>query len=205
MRNRSPEKIKEQITLGTRRLVAAGGMSNFSFPKLSAETGIAAPTVYEHYKNKEDLLTSCYLAIDAEIGALLSAFLQNDPPHRHEPEKIDVYCRALWAAYWRYLTADADRTLFYWSFYHSEYYTQAVAARSIPNYRTLEAFMDALDERFHISERHDSSVLVANMIDGSVSAAVRVLRGEFSGDDRTLNTIYQTVIQPLFSVLGLRI
>lgn len=205
MRNRSPEKIKEQITLGTRRLVAAGGMSNFSFPKLSAETGIAAPTVYEHYKNKEDLLTSCYLAIDAEIGALLSDFLQNDPPHRHEPEKIDVYCRALWAAYWRYLTADADRTLFYWSFYHSEYYTQAVAERSIPNYRTLAAFMDALDERFHISERHDSSVLVANMIDGSVNAAVRVLRGEFSGGDRTLNTIYQTVIQPLFSVLGLRI
>lgn len=56
MKNRNPEKIKEQITLGTRRLVAAGGMSNFSFPKLSAETGIAAPTVYEHYKNKEDLL-----------------------------------------------------------------------------------------------------------------------------------------------------
>ena len=82
---------------------------------------------------------------------------------------------------------------------------QAVAARSIPNYRTLEAFMDALDKRFHISERHDSGVLVANMIDGSVNAAVRVLRGEFSGDDRTLNTIYQTVIQPLFSVLGLRI
>ena len=145
------------------------------------------------------------VAIDAEIGALLSGFLQNDPPHRHELEKIDVYCRALWAAYWRYLTADADRTLFYWSFYHSEYYTQAVAARSIPNYRTLEAFMDALDKRFHISERHDSGVLVANMIDGSVNAAVRVLRGEFSGDDRTLNTIYQTVIQPLFSVLGLRI
>ena len=205
MKNRNPEKIKEQITLGTRRLVAAGGMSNFSFPKLSAETGIAAPTVYEHYKNKEDLLTSCYLAIDAEIGALLSGFLQNDPPHRHELEKIDVYCRALWAAYWRYLTADADRTLFYWSFYHSEYYPQAVAARSIPNYRTLEAFMDALDECFHISERHDGSVLVANMIDGSVNAAVRVLRGEFSGDDRTLNTLYQTVIQPLFSVLGLRI
>ena len=126
-------------------------------------------------------------------------------PHRHELEKIDVYCRALWAAYWRYLTADADRTLFYWSFYHSEYYTQAVAARSIPNYRTLEAFMDALDKRFHISERHDSGVLVANMIDGSINAAVRVLRGEFSGDDRTLNTVYQTVIQPLFSVLGLRI
>ena len=84
-------------------------------------------------------------------------------------------------------------------------HAQAVAARSIPNYRTLEAFMDALDKRFHISERHDSGVLVANMIDGSVNAAVRVLRGEFSGDDRTLNTIYQTVILPLFSVLGLRI
>lgn len=88
MKNRNPEKIKEQITLGTRRLVAAGGMSNFSFPKLSAEAGIAAPTVYEHYKNKEDLLTSCYLAIDAEIGALLSGFLQNDPPRRRGSDAL---------------------------------------------------------------------------------------------------------------------
>ena len=54
--HRAPEELKERILQGTMRLVAAGGMSNFSFPKLSAETGISAPTVYEYFKNKENLL-----------------------------------------------------------------------------------------------------------------------------------------------------
>ena len=65
---RTPEQLKTIILKATQHLVAVGGMQNFSYPKLAAETGINAPTVYEHYKNKEDLLTSCFLTIDDEIA-----------------------------------------------------------------------------------------------------------------------------------------
>ena len=49
---RTPEQLKSIILKATQHLVAVGGMQNFSYPKLAAETGINAPTVYEHYKNK---------------------------------------------------------------------------------------------------------------------------------------------------------
>ena len=58
-----PLIIKEtQHIKGTLHTAATGGMVNFGFPRLTAETGICAPTVYEYYKNKEDLLTTCFMA-----------------------------------------------------------------------------------------------------------------------------------------------
>ena len=69
---RTPEQLKSIILKATQHLVAAGGMQNFSYPKLAAETGINAPTVYEHYKNKEALLTTCFLTIDNEIACKIA-------------------------------------------------------------------------------------------------------------------------------------
>ena len=65
MKNRNPEKIKEQITLGTRRLVAAGGMSNFSFPKLSAER-------HSNYEDKDK--KGNYLRCERSYGSYARSF-----------------------------------------------------------------------------------------------------------------------------------
>lgn len=58
--HRTPEQLKSEIVNGTLQIVAEGGIVNFSFPKFTAKTGISAPMVYEHYKNKEYLLVTCY-------------------------------------------------------------------------------------------------------------------------------------------------
>ncbi len=110
--HRTPEDLKSQIIKGTQHLIATGGMSNFSFPKLATETGINAPTVYEYYKNKEELLSSCYLQIDAEIADLVAKIIDSIPLDENDPEKINEYCQLLWMVYWRYLLSDSDRTLF---------------------------------------------------------------------------------------------
>ena len=123
---RSPEALRDAIIKGTRHLIAVGGMSNFSYPKLLAETGIVAPTVYEHFRNKEDLLTACYLEIDAEIGSLIAGVFEDMPPEEEDVSAVVLaYCQKLWDTYWNYLIADSDRTRFYWTFYHTEYYTAA--------------------------------------------------------------------------------
>lgn len=41
---RTPEQLKTIILKTTQHLVAVGGMQNFSYPKLAAETGINPPT-----------------------------------------------------------------------------------------------------------------------------------------------------------------
>ena len=200
--HRAPEELKERILQGTMRLVAAGGMSNFSFPKLSAETGISAPTVYEYFKNKEDLLSSCFMKIDTEVSSLVAKILQTIPAHVNEPEKINDYCWLLWNVYWRFLLADADRTLFYWSFYNSEYYNARVLEKRLHNFEAFLGFVDQVDLRFSISEKQNAQLLVANMLDNTVSTAVKVLRGQYPNDASTVNTVYRMVFYPILSFFG---
>ena len=186
---RTPEEQRSIIIKGTRHLVAVGGMSNFSFPKLMSETGINAPAVYELYKNKEDLLTSCYMEIDSEIALLLERALKRVPPHRDQVEAIDDYCWTLWVTYWNYLMKDSERTLFYWRFYHSKYYTNELLQTRRRNFKAFLSFVQELDNRFHVSEKNDRQVLVGNLIDGTMSGAIKVIRGMYQNDDITVGTI----------------
>ena len=56
------------------------------------ETGFNAPAVYALYKNKTNLLTSCYLEIDNEIARLLERALRQSPPHLDQVEAINDSC-----------------------------------------------------------------------------------------------------------------
>ena len=109
---RIPEQLKSIILKATQHLVAVGGMQNFSYPKLAAETGINPPTVYEHYKNKEALLTACFLTIDDEIACKIANAPKNLSAGVKDLQSLDDLCWLLWLPYWNYLTADYDRTLF---------------------------------------------------------------------------------------------
>ena len=109
---RTPEQLKTVILKATQHLVAVGGMQNFSYPKLAAETGINAPTVYEHYKNKEALLTTCFLTIDNEIACKIANAPKSLSAGVKDLQSLDDLCWLLWLPYWNYLTADYDRTLF---------------------------------------------------------------------------------------------
>ena len=201
--HREPEVLQAEIVRGTLHLIASGGMTNFSYPKLTEATGISAPTVYEHYKNKEDLLVTCYLTIDREIGELLAAVLSNAPPHRNEPEAIADYCWLLWSAYWQYLMAVPDRTLFCWAFYNSPYYTEKIRQRRERNYPEFSNFVAYHDRKFHVSERYDLMVLMTNLIDGTIAAAIKVIRNEYDNSALTIRTIYQMILRPVFAALDL--
>lgn len=199
---RTPEQLKSIILKGTQRLVAAGGMQNFSYPKLAAETGINAPTVYEHYKNKKDLLTTCFLNIDSEIARKIAEVSKNTSYDIQDLQSLDNFCWLLWLPYWTYLTADYDRTLFYWHFCSSEYYTPEVVQKRIQNGKAFWASVQAVDERTMFSDRCNLKILVWNLIDGTVAMAVKVLKGVFPNDEINVNTVYHMVFQPIFSVFG---
>lgn len=201
--HRAPEELKEKIFRGTLKLVKDGGMANFSFPKLSAETGISAPTVYEYYENKTALLESCFLTVDSEVATLVEKILKSIPANVSSPQRANELCWLLWIVYWRYLISDADRTIFYWSFYNSQYYTEKVYKQRVVFYKEFLSFVGSMDNRFSISETHNVDMLVANLLDSTVASAVKVLKGEYENNEITVNTVYKMAFQPVFSALGI--
>ena len=96
---RTPEQLKTVILKATQHLVAVGGMQNFSYPKLAAETGINAPTVYEHYKNKEALLTTCFLTIDNEIACKIANGPSSLSAGLKDLQSVHDLCWLLWLPY----------------------------------------------------------------------------------------------------------
>ena len=202
--HRTPEEIKPLIMRATRYLVAVGGMENFSYPKLTAETGLSAPTVYEHYKNKDELLTSCFMEIDVEVANMMTQMLVGMPSQIRDLQSFDNLCWLLWLPYWNYLMADAERTNFYWAFYNSPYHTPELLARRNENFMPFLAFMQAMENKFLVSNSCNVHMLVANLIDGTVAAAVKILRGEYPNDERSVTTVYHMVFQPLFGLLGIQ-
>ena len=187
----------------TRHLVAVGGMENFSYPKLTAETGLSAPTVYEHYKNKEELLTSCFMEIDGEVAGMMAQMLLGMPSRIQDLQGFDNVCWLLWLPYWNYLMEDAERTGFYWTFYNSPYHTPELLARRNECFQPFLDFMQAVDDEFSVSSCCNLHMLVANLIDGTVAAAVKVLHGEYPNDERSVVAVYHMVFQPLFALLGI--
>lgn len=204
--HRTPDQLKSEIVRGTRHIIAGGGMESFSYPKLTALTGISAPTVYEHYKNKEDLLTTCFMMIDCEIAHRMERLIRRLklPAENADKQEIEELCRMLWISYWEYLVADADRTIFYWNFYNSPYYTDAIRKKRNRNFVTLLGFIQVVDERLSVSKKCNLDMLVANIVNGTVAAAVKTLKGVYPNNGTTEATVYHMVFQPVFSVLGIR-
>lgn len=121
--HRTPEQLKSEIVNGTLQIVAEGGIVNFSFPKLTAKTGISAPMVYEHYKNKEDLLVTCYKAIDCEVADCIEKAIKAFPTVPESAKEIQNRFRFIWQSYWDFLTSNRNKSIFYWYFLNSGYYT----------------------------------------------------------------------------------
>lgn len=202
--HRTPDELKNIIINGTQHLVAVGGISNFSFPKLSAETGISAPTVYEHYKNKEVLLRSCFMKTDLEIVELVKIFIKKMPPKwDSEPDSINAYFQLMWMAYWNFLLSDTDKTVFYWRYYNSDYYNKELADERAKNFADFVAFVDELDEKYNISKEHNFIILLSNIVNATVRFAVKVIDGEYENNEITAKTIYRMIFQPIFSIFGI--
>ncbi len=51
-----------------------------------------------------------------------------------------------------------------------------------------------------MSDNCDLHMLSVNLIDGTVSAAVKVLNGVYKDDEITMNTVYHMMFRPIFSV-----
>ena len=202
--HRTPDELKPLIMRATRHLVATGGMENFSYPKLTAATGLSAPTVYEYYKNKDELLTSCFMEIDIEVASMMAQMLVGMPSQIRNLQSFDNLCWLLWLPYWNYLMADSDRTNFYWTFYNSPYHTPELLAQRNENFQAFLTFMRAVDTEFSVSSHCNVHMLVANLIDGTVAAAVKILRGEYPNDECSATTVYHMVFQPLFALLGIK-
>lgn len=203
--HRTPEQLKHEIVNGTLEIVAEGGIVNFSFPKLTAKTGISAPTVYEHYKNKEDLLVTCYKEIDCEVAAHIEKAIKSFTTDTENTAEIQARFRFIWQAYWDFLAANRTKSIFYWYFLNSGYYNIERQKWHRSNYTLILKIFDALKSRNSGIVECNTDLLTAHMVNATAAYAAKVHRGFYKNEKLTEETVYNMTFQPIYAALGMPI
>jgi AcrR family transcriptional regulator len=80
-----------ELTEKARELIESEGLDRLTLASLAAAFGIAAPSLYHHFKNKRALL----VAVNERTGALLVEHVQASIAHTDDPrERISVMLHA---------------------------------------------------------------------------------------------------------------
>ena len=118
-------------------------------------------------------------------------------------EDLEKACWTIWYLYWKLLMQDADKTIFYWRYYQSGYYTKELYEIRAKNYEIFVKFTEKLANISGLGSKMDISTVVSYIIDATVSMAVKKHLGFLEESDASVSTIYQLVFALVFRMLGI--
>nr|WP_042186232.1 TetR/AcrR family transcriptional regulator [Kibdelosporangium sp. MJ126-NF4]CEL17155.1 Transcriptional regulator, TetR family [Kibdelosporangium sp. MJ126-NF4]CTQ91616.1 Transcriptional regulator, TetR family [Kibdelosporangium sp. MJ126-NF4] len=100
------QRLRAEILAAARRLLREGGApEEISLRAIARETGIAAPSVYKHFRDKAELMATVLDELHAELAEAMSAAAQSAPdPWSALTAAIDLY--------WRFATQQRQRYQF---------------------------------------------------------------------------------------------
>lgn len=199
----SKQELKDKLQRSAFHLVATEGIERLSTRRLSAGCGLSDPYIYQCYSDIPDLLSEAFLRVDREVADLMRTVIVAQLQNASQPMKLGEICRVLWDAYWKYLMNDSDRTVFYWRYYQSGYYSKEILAVRRENFRIFSEFIENMGRAVGILNDKDLVAVETIIIDDTVSAAVRIHLGYIQKDAISADDIFYSAFALLFRKLGL--
>lgn len=199
----SKEELKDKLQRSTFSLVASGGIESVTVRKVATGCGLSDPYIYQCYSDLTDLMTDTFLKIDKEIVYLIASVIRKQA--QTEAYDMEEKCWLLWSAYWKFLMDYAERTIFYWRFYQSGYYTKELLAERQKNFAVFIDFVQSAGAQLGFSDITALDSVVSMIIDDSVSVAVKIHLGYMPQSAVSAEDIYHSVFSLLFHKLGLNI
>ena len=199
----SKEQLKNKLQRSTFSLVASGGIESVTVRKVANGCGLSDPYIYQCYSDMMDLMTDAFLRIDKEIASLIASVIKK----QSQAEKTDIEesCWLLWNVYWSFLMDDAEKTVFYWRYYQSGYYTKELLLERQKNFAVFIDFIQSEGAQLGFYDITVLDSVVSMIIDDSVSAAVKIHLGYMPRSAVSAEDIYRSVFSLLFHKLGLNI
>ena len=199
----SKEELKDKLQRSTFSLVASGGIESVTVRKVATGCGLSDPYIYQCYSDLTDLMTDTFLKIDKEIVYLIASVIRKQA--QTEAYDMEEKCWLLWSAYWKFLMDYAERTIFYWRFYQSGYYTKELLAERQKNFAVFIDFVQSAGAQLGFSDITALDSVISMIIDDSVSVAVKIHLGYMPQSAVSAEDIYHSVCSLLFHKLDLNI
>jgi AcrR family transcriptional regulator len=81
-KEREKRRREHEIVLEARRLIHEQGAASFNMDALAEAVGVSKPTLYQHFKSKEDLIVRVLVEVVTETGDRLAAMPEGTPLER---------------------------------------------------------------------------------------------------------------------------
>lgn len=188
------EHVWERLVESTIKIGARDGIEKVTTRKIAAGAGLAEAYIYQHCKDKTELLEETFMEIRSRIGRTLEyAASRIDPKTAH----VDYIARILWCAYWNYLLENEEELRFFLNFHHSGYYTEQMAHRWPESFMTFGRLMVELDKIYNVSASTNVPVMIIHIETGTMDLALAYLRGQIPQTQETVETVYRAIMKPL--------
>jgi AcrR family transcriptional regulator len=81
-KEREKRRREHEIVLEARRLIHEQGAASFNMDALAEAVGVSKPTLYQHFKSKDDLIVRVLAEVITEMGDRLAAMREGSPLER---------------------------------------------------------------------------------------------------------------------------
>ena len=203
-RRYTKEELKAMLHRSTFHVAFTEGIERITVRKVSAGCGLSDPYIYQCYSDMTELLETAFMEIDREVSTMMGRLIQESLPHIQTTKELEQACWLMWNAYWKFLMEDPERTVFYWRYYQSAYYSQELLERRREHFKTFVDLISEMEGAFGIADKIPVNVLVSNIIDGTVSVAVKIHLGYMSEENITAQSVYQSVFALPYHLLGIQ-
>ena len=181
------EELRERLRRSVYKVVTEDGIEGVTVRKVSKGCELSDPYIYQCYRDLFDLMETSFLEIDSEIAGMMKALIQKQTTEQKTTQESEETCWTLWSAYWR--------------FYQSARYTREILKVRQQEYKVLIDYVETLGKLSGVSDLMDAEVIVSNIVDSTVSVAVKMHLGYMDSTALKERTIYQSVFFLLFHLL----
>lgn len=119
------DEFRQQLIDGTVQVIAREGLDKASAKQIELQTGINVVYIYRCFKDKEDMFSKVFDALDDEF---LGNTIRNFEIMYISELPFVQRCRVYFTAVWEFLLSNRDKCLTYVRYFYSPYFTKYSAA-----------------------------------------------------------------------------
>ena len=196
------QELRQMLSRSAFNIVMEEGIERLTIRKVSTGCGLSDPYIYQCYSDLPEMLDAVFVEIDEYVARLIQKVVKAETASYKTAKDLENVCRKLWQTYWDFLMEDPEKTVFYWRYYQSAYYTKEMMEQRMENFDVLVDFIKKSGKKAKLGDKIDVAVLVSNIIDVTSSSAVKIHLGHIEKGAKTEKTVYQSAFALLFHLLG---
>ena len=200
-------ELKSKLHRSTYQVVKTAGIEGLTVRKVVQGCGFSDPYLYRCYGDLNELLQDAFMAIDEKVSGMIAQVIRLNLSNPDHPDRksLDDICWTIWSAYWNFLMEDPDQTVFYWRFYQSGRYSRELEKKRQENFGVFIDFLNQVGRIICMQDRLKQlnlDTLTSNIIDDTVSVAVKIHLGYITENPGTAKLVYESAFALLFHLLG---